>query len=453
MKKVLLIGALALTMNGLSQVPDYVPTDSLVGWWPFNGDADDESGKDNHGVVSGATLIDDRDGNATSAYDFDGVDDNISLGNPPELDFQNTDSFSIQLWVKSDLLGSPGMLFSNIDDVAPYIGYEIYTNTAGTIGVYMINDFGAGNYIQLQTVSTPLSDGLVHHLVITYDGSLTAAGVNIYVDKELETFTTLADNLTGNIQNLTAVNIGSRNQACCYEAAEIDDIGVWNRVITTCEIIDLYNAELFYGTDVQTACISYEWLDGITYTADNNTATFKIDGGAANGCDSLVKLDLTINTVDIGITEADPMLSSNATGAIYQWLDCGNSFAEISGATNQNFTATAVGSFAVEVTENGCTDTSACSSIVTLGLDDTDVLFNNVTIYPNPSSNNDQINIDLTGLMDVAINVFSVNGQLLYHADEINNIIHSFELAEEPGVYFIELSTSGDNKIFNLIKI
>ena len=49
------------------------------------------------------------------------------------------------------------------------------------------------------------------------------------------------------------------------------------------------------GTDVITACDSYTWIDGITYTASNNTATFNIAGGAANGCDSLVTLNLTIN--------------------------------------------------------------------------------------------------------------------------------------------------------------
>jgi hypothetical protein len=49
------------------------------------------------------------------------------------------------------------------------------------------------------------------------------------------------------------------------------------------------------GTDTRTECNSYTWIDGNTYTSSNNTATFNIAGGAANGCDSLVTLDLTIN--------------------------------------------------------------------------------------------------------------------------------------------------------------
>jgi hypothetical protein len=41
-------------------VPAYVPTNGLVGWWPFNGNANDESGNGNHGTVNGATLTADR---------------------------------------------------------------------------------------------------------------------------------------------------------------------------------------------------------------------------------------------------------------------------------------------------------------------------------------------------------------------------------------------------------
>jgi len=54
------------------------------------------------------------------------------------------------------------------------------------------------------------------------------------------------------------------------------------------------------GTDIRTACDSFTWIDGATYTTNNNTATFNIVGGAANGCDSLVTLDLTITNSSAG---------------------------------------------------------------------------------------------------------------------------------------------------------
>ena len=63
-----------------AQVPSYVPTNGLVGWWPFNGNANDESGNGNNGTVNGANLTADRFGNVNKAYSFDGIDDFIDLG-------------------------------------------------------------------------------------------------------------------------------------------------------------------------------------------------------------------------------------------------------------------------------------------------------------------------------------------------------------------------------------
>jgi hypothetical protein len=65
-----------------AQIPSYVPRDGLVGWWPFNGNANDESGNGNHGTVNGATLTEDRFGNLNSAYSFDGISNYISVNNP-----------------------------------------------------------------------------------------------------------------------------------------------------------------------------------------------------------------------------------------------------------------------------------------------------------------------------------------------------------------------------------
>ena len=65
--------AVALTTQTLfAQVPSYVPTSGLVGYWPFIGNANDESGNGNNGTVTGATLTADRFGNSNSAYSFDG---------------------------------------------------------------------------------------------------------------------------------------------------------------------------------------------------------------------------------------------------------------------------------------------------------------------------------------------------------------------------------------------
>ncbi|MEZ4799743.1 MAG: FG-GAP repeat protein [Flavobacteriales bacterium] len=70
------------------------------------------------------------------------------------------------------------------------------------------------------------------------------------------------------------------------------------------------------GTDTRTACNSFIWIDGNTYTASNNTASYNIIGGAANGCDSLVTLNLTITGVtNLSTTISGETITANNTSA------------------------------------------------------------------------------------------------------------------------------------------
>jgi hypothetical protein len=70
----------------------------LVAYYPFNGNANDESGNGNHGTVSGALLVADRFGQANRAYAFDGIDDYIRISNQPDLNFQQ--AITISFWMK-----------------------------------------------------------------------------------------------------------------------------------------------------------------------------------------------------------------------------------------------------------------------------------------------------------------------------------------------------------------
>ncbi|MBF0574179.1 MAG: hypothetical protein HQK69_10565 [Desulfamplus sp.] len=63
----------ALIVSGIT-IPAHADlSDGLVAYYPFNGNANDESGNGNNGTVDGATMTADRNGNANSAYSFDGV--------------------------------------------------------------------------------------------------------------------------------------------------------------------------------------------------------------------------------------------------------------------------------------------------------------------------------------------------------------------------------------------
>ena len=90
--------AILFTMNVMAQnIPSYLPKDGLVGFWPFNGNANDESGNGNHGTVNGATLTNDRNGVSNSAYNFDGLDDFISTNYSGIL---GSSSRSVSFWAK-----------------------------------------------------------------------------------------------------------------------------------------------------------------------------------------------------------------------------------------------------------------------------------------------------------------------------------------------------------------
>lgn len=206
------------------------------------------------------------------------------------------------------------------------------------------------------------------------------------------------------------------------------------------------------GTDIKTACNSYEWIDGNTYTASNNTATYNILNGAMDGCDSLVTLDLTINTVsDLTTTVNGSTIFSNNSNASYQWLDCNNNQAIIMGATNQTYTAlTLNGSYAVELTENGCIDTSTCKTVSTVG-----ILENNfgdqLTVYPNPTSGKFSINLGRQ-FNSIITEMTDLNGKLIQSKEYSNSSFLNLEIEGPVGIYLLIIQ-SGENKaVIKLMK-
>ena len=193
-----------------------------------------------------------------------------------------------------------------------------------------------------------------------------------------------------------------------------------------------------FGTDTRTECSPFVWIDGITYTANNTTATDTIFSGATNGCDSVVTLNLTITVVDTSIISAGTYLTANGLAATYQWLDCNTNFARIPGATARSYYPNVNGTYALEITSSGCTDTSSCHAVIGVGLSES-TTGNSVSISPNPATNkltittSNNINLELITILDSrGSTVRVVNGK-------INSIVDISDLAK--GVYFLQLQT------------
>ncbi|WMX16944.1 SBBP repeat-containing protein [Aureispira sp. CCB-E] len=193
------------------------------------------------------------------------------------------------------------------------------------------------------------------------------------------------------------------------------------------------------GTDVQTACDTYTWIDGNTYTSSNNTATHTLTNAA--GCDSVVTLNLTITTVDTTVSQNGLTLTANQSGATYQWVDCNNGNTAIAGATGQSFTPVANGDYAVMITFNNCTGTSSCFNVVVNALPTVEEGIKQVRVYPNPTTG--QVNIELEEVLKQGVaRLMDVNGRLLLEQSIDGKQFIQLNIEALPtAVYFLELQS------------
>ena len=101
--KLLFLIVIIVTSNSLQS---QIPTNGLVGYWPFSGNANDSSGNNLNGTVNGAVLTVDRFGNSSSAFNFDGIDDYILVNDDDLLSFPNNE-FTFSFWVNQTLTQLP----------------------------------------------------------------------------------------------------------------------------------------------------------------------------------------------------------------------------------------------------------------------------------------------------------------------------------------------------------
>lgn len=211
----------------------------------------------------------------------------------------------------------------------------------------------------------------------------------------------------------------------------------------------IFSAE---GTDTRTECGSYVWIDGNTYTTNNNTATYTLVGATLSGCDSIVTLDLTIvNTIsDLTTSTSGATITANNAAASYVWLDCDNNNAVIAGETGQSFTATANGNYAVQFTENTCVDTSLCTAISIIGIEEVH-FSNDFAMYPNPT--HDIVTIELSDFgVATSVELRDARGRLM-EAAVINTASKTLNLSRyDAGVYFVVVSFSNGEQVQRIVK-
>jgi len=166
------------------------------------------------------------------------------------------------------------------------------------------------------------------------------------------------------------------------------------------------------------------------------------------GVDSIITINLTINTVNTVVTQNNAILTADATGATYQWLDCNNNYAEISGETSQIFTATVNGTYAVAITENGCVDTSLCYTVTISDVET--ITTSDITIYPNPA--HDFVVIENSKLRIQNLEVLDITGKTIKQLT-VNNSEYKIQVEDlKEGVYFIKLTTNNTTEVVRFVK-
>jgi len=216
----------------------------LVAYYPFNGNANDESGNGNNGTSYGATQTTDRFGNANSAYSFDGSGDYIDVPNAPSLN--PTDAITITAWFKADsfALGSyswPNIVRKSDNDGTKGYTMEIqwvYENRPSLWGAVYLKD--QGWLMPIEPFQLPVAEDTWYFAASVFDG-LTLT--NYLRSMDQTSFTTAQINGSGNIvpssNNLWIGNApiyGDRS----FDGI-IDDVRIYNRALTTDEVIEVYS--------------------------------------------------------------------------------------------------------------------------------------------------------------------------------------------------------------------
>ena len=239
-----LLGLMAVLLLFLSQtshsqsIPSYVPQNGLVGWWPFNGNANDESGNGNNGTVNGATLTMDRFGNANKAYSFDGVNDFISMNNAPLTNFP----FTLSGWIKCNVLANDPMI--SLGEYGTTNQKLYFTPSYNGTGKPSIGTAGANEITSKDAVATI---GNWHHVVVVVNSYNTNSVLFYFDGKLLSGNTTKGTNIPFPLNN-TGFTIGKHSitSGINFANASIDDIAIWNRALTEQEIKNIYNGNICY---------------------------------------------------------------------------------------------------------------------------------------------------------------------------------------------------------------
>jgi hypothetical protein len=260
----------------------------LVAYYPFNGNAHDESGNGHHGEIKNVVLTRDRHGGEEKAFYFAGRGQHISL--PP---FQYGSRFSVSIWAnsftESDIQHYLSKKPGDALDSVQFYNDQRGDNHAYKAMVFSSDNLGIGRHAQ----HLPDTPGNWSHLVFTYDGGNTSSALRIYqhgVRADTDDFGQGRSFVSFNDLNVRS-EIGSQNKGADSFHGILDDVRIYNRALSEKEVRQLYEFES--GGTVAAATSDKMYLATLRpesvhsfsyYIGDNQGENIKINGkGSSHG--------------------------------------------------------------------------------------------------------------------------------------------------------------------------
>ncbi|MCD4681090.1 MAG: T9SS type A sorting domain-containing protein [Bacteroidales bacterium] len=194
------------------------------------------------------------------------------------------------------------------------------------------------------------------------------------------------------------------------------------------------------------AGLDIDSLSGAVIPVTSIAGTYLVDY-IISGCTA--STTVVIKSLDMSTIVSGTTITANQDSATYQWVDCNNSFMPISGETGQSYIASTSGDYAVIITYDGCTDTSACVNIVTSNLYEITEEYS-IVVYPNPANSYINVKTDIS-IIGTSYTIYDQVGKAVL-SGKLNKEISMIELGNlSPGIYTLRIGKN-TKQAFKVIK-